>query len=278
MRLLLVLALISVPEGALAQELRAIHLPDGGASAEAGTTAEELSLVRLGVAHAGRRIPTGERPGLAATMEVAYARMHERVGAQPSVLAASHSVPQTAGSFDALIGEPARARFGVVFLHGYGGNFTWPCHAVAEVVMAEGGAILCPSQGSSGRWGEGEGPGIADAAIRALEARGIRRIVLAGLSSGGVGASRLLARFDDRLVGAVLLSGARPVRTALPVLLVHGTRDRMIGVGAARAFVRRSPSSTLVTLDSGHFVLAEQTATVQAHLRRFLRDRALVGA
>lgn len=246
-----------------AQSLRAIRLPSGDPIA-AGSARDEHALVRVGVWHAGR-VARGARPALARTMDAAYDRMLAR-GPQPSIFVATQA-GQSGGSFDALIAEPPAPRFGVVFLHGYGGNFTWPCWAIAEVVVAEGGAILCPSVGTSGRWGRGEGPAIARASIAALEARGIDRIVLAGLSNGGVGASQLLHRLEPRLDGVFLLSGVVPQRTRLPVLLVHGTGD---AIARARAFRERSPNATLVELPGGHFILAERTAQVQRHLRTWL--------
>jgi pimeloyl-ACP methyl ester carboxylesterase len=255
-------------------QLRAIRLPQGDVTARVASSDDELAMVRIGVWRAGRNIADDERPALAAAMDAAYARMHERVGPQPSVFAASHFDRQGARGFDALIGEPDGApRFAVVFLHGYGGNFTWPCFAIAEAVRAEGGVTLCPSVGTRAHWAEGEGPAIVAASIASLEARGIERILLAGISSGGVGASRLAPRLEDRIDGLILISGALPLRTELPVWAVHGRSDRMLAFGAARRLAERNRSATLLALEGGHFVFAEHTENVQTHLRAWLRAR-----
>jgi pimeloyl-ACP methyl ester carboxylesterase len=267
MRALIAIVLLC-PNLALAQELRAIELPSG-APIEASTTIEELAMVRIGVWRAGQTIEDEERPALAAAMDAAYERMNAR-GAQPSIFLASHRA-QRASAFDALIAEAPAPRVGVVFLHGSGGNFTWPCWAIAEVVVAQGGVIVCPSGvGARAAWASGEGPAIVSAAIEALRARGVERVVLAGLSSGGVGASRLMRGLRGRIDGVILISGATSQRTELPALLVHGTGDTMVPVYGARALARRSPAATLIELPGRHFVLAEHTTEVQGHIRDWL--------
>ena len=229
-------------------------------------------MVRLGLAAAGERVPPSELEDLGPAIERVYRDLEARGGPLPSIWLASQSTLQSSARFDALISEPAaHTRLGVVFLHGYGGNFTWPCASVAAAVEAVNGTTLCPSVGDSGRWWTGAGPAIVLASIRALEARGIDTIVLAGLSNGGIGASRLVARFADRLGGLLLVSGAaRGTRTSLRTLLIHGSSDRMAPLGAARAFVRASTHATLEVFEGGHFVLAHREPEIRARVAEWL--------
>src|SRR5262245_48949995 len=116
---MLVLSLLTASAGA--QSLRAIRLPEGTTIEGAQTTESELALVRIGVLAAGRNIRDEERPALAATMDAAYARMHESSGVLPSIFLASRTARQSAAGFDALHAEPPQTpSFGVVFLHGSG--------------------------------------------------------------------------------------------------------------------------------------------------------------
>lgn len=253
-----------------AELLDARVLPDGTPAA-AATTHEELALVRLGLSDEGL-VPAREHDGLAPAIEAAYAELEARHGALASVFLESVTTTPSAAHFSALVSEPRDApSLGVVFLHGYGGNFTWPCALVAEVVREVGGATVCPSVGRDGAWWTGEGPAIARASIAALRAQGADAIVLAGLSNGSIGAARL-AESVGPLAGLVLISGApRGAHTDLPALVVHGTDDTMTPTAAARAFVRRSPHAELELAPGGHFVLAHERDAIRARLGAWLR-------
>jgi pimeloyl-ACP methyl ester carboxylesterase len=58
-----------------------------------------------------------------------------------------------------------------------------------------------------------------------------------------------------------------------PTLVVWGANDPFFGPEGARAFQRDLPDSELHLLDTGHFALEEDAATIAAHSRRFLVER-----
>ncbi len=60
----------------------------------------------------------------------------------------------------------------------------------------------------------------------------------------------------------------------MPVLLVHGVHDRLVGIGQARAAAARLPHWTYVELDSGHVPQLEHPDEVAAHLLPWLKGRA----
>lgn len=266
------LVLLALPRPTAAQPLRveAVRLPAGTRPSSVDTTREEAAFVQLGIRARGGGLPAAERDGLETTMRRAYERLHDSLGAQPSVWRASVLRDQRAASFDALDVGPRDADAGLVFLHGHGGNFAWQCLLVARAAAEAGARTLCPSVGRRGRWWRGEGPDIVEAAVETLRSGGVSRIVLAGLSNGGVGASRLAARV--RPAGLILIGGvASGTRTARPALLIHGRADRMVGAGAPRAFVRRSPQAELRWLPGGHFAAAAHEPRVRRWIARWLR-------
>jgi pimeloyl-ACP methyl ester carboxylesterase len=269
MKIALVLVAI-VPSIVSAQTVRAERWPSGEPITPMDSQGE-LALVRIGLAMRVGHVPAAEREGLSEAMEAAYASMHERHGTLPSILVASHQRPQSADAFDVLTVEPPTTpRFGVVFLHGYGGASTWACMAIAEVVSDAGGRTVCPTDGPEGHWWQSGSKAIVDASIRRLREQGIDRVILAGLSNGAVGASRIAARLQ--IDGLVLVSGASASATRARALLIHGASNRMASVASARAFARRSPHSRLHVLDGDHFLLADDTAQVQALLAAWLRE------
>ena len=55
-----------------------------------------------------------------------------------------------------------------------------------------------------------------------------------------------------------------------PMLIVWGLNDPFFTVEGARAYVRDLPKAELHLLDTGHFALEEESATIAAHIRGFL--------
>ncbi len=270
---------LALPARAEAQsQWRATRLPDGGAAGDA-TMASEAAVLESTFEGLTAHLAPAERAGLREATRDALARLRDRHPAGlPSVLARSHVEPQGPAGFDALVAEPeGDTDLAVVFLHGYGGNAFLPCAIVAEAASRAGAMTICPSLGPTGHWQSAAGARVLRAALDWLTGvRGVRRVVLAGLSNGGIGASRLVSRFAPRLAGVVLISGAAPgTRTTLPALVVHGAADTMTSPAAARAFARRSPSASLRLVAGNHFVLLhrreELTSTIGDWLRPVLR-------
>ncbi|MBI3370183.1 MAG: alpha/beta fold hydrolase [Betaproteobacteria bacterium] len=118
-------------------------------------------------------------------------------------------------------------------------------------------------------------------------ARGVepRRIVLAGFSQGGAIALHCGLRCPSRLAGIMALSTylplagtveveRNPANAGLPILMVHGQQDEMIGIGRARS--SRSALEALgYSLEwreypMGHSVCVEEIAAIADWLGRTL--------
>lgn len=252
-------------------ELEARRLPGDRPARLAHHTGGESGAAQLGAR--ADFIPLPARARLPEALREAYRELHRSVGFSPSVWRASVEAPQRPDGFDALLVTPARpSDLGVVFLHGYGGNLALACIDVARAAAEVGGRTSCPSVGPEGAWWTPLGRRIARAAIDDLRARGARRIVLAGLSNGAVGVSRVAPRLSSHLAGVVLISGAgRGTRTTLPALVIQGRQDRMTPMRLATGFAHRSPHAELVLMDEDHFALLHRSAEVRRRITTWLR-------
>lgn len=129
--------------------------------------------------------------------------------------------------------DPAGARAPlIVFMHGNGGNFRPFPAWLAPRAAARGIATAYPTWGFGDWDAAGIGRVIAaidDAAGRFAVDPG--RVVLVGLSAGGIGAVRVQNAHPDRFDAVVTISGAPsggfdPVACArTPFLVIHGERD-----------------------------------------------------
>ena len=202
-----------------------------------------------------RFMPDPDVPKLPDAMRAAYDDMDREEGALPSPFVATYLGLERPGASDTIEfdheGDDA-----VVFLHGYAGNFTMSCWLFARAASRAGLATSCPSDGFRGDWWTRDGESIARDAIAKLRARGKKRIFLAGLSNGAIGASRLAPRLRAEIAGLVLVSGAAPDAAApgVPTLVLQGRRDTQIAASVAHGYASRI-GAKYVELDGGHFVL-----------------------
>jgi predicted esterase len=185
---------------------------------------------------------------------------------------------QHPSGFDALIANPSAGNpeTGIIFLHGFGGNFTLQCWLIAEAGRHMGAITLCPSTDPSGQWWKDEGTSILHESINDLKQRGIKRIYLAGLSNGGIGSSRLADRFKNELAGLILISGADPnaAMTGLPVLVISGRNDERIPIALIEQYVSvAGPDATYVPFDGDHFLLLKQTEQVQETITDWIMEQ-----
>lgn len=211
--------------------------------------------------------------GLVPVMRDAYDAMGDAEGDLPSPVLGTYALGEGEGAFDLLIvrpppGAPASTT-AVLFLHGFAGNFTLPCWRFAQPLARRGVVVGCPSTTWQGRWWEPRGEAIARAARERLVQDGARRVVLGGLSNGGIGASLLAPRargFD----GLVLVSGVDPSApcAGVPTLVLHGRNDRMTSAAVARAYASRC-GARYVDLDAGHFAMLVRAREVDAALGAF---------
>jgi pimeloyl-ACP methyl ester carboxylesterase len=102
---------------------------------------------------------------------------------------------------------------------------------------------------------------------------GIRRVYLAGLSNGAAGAGVLALSHASELAGLVLISGSgAPSPPDLPVLVVQGRDDRMMGASYARAYAAQSSRVRYHELAGGHLIFLSQPELVRPLIAGFLGE------
>lgn len=242
--------------------VRALHLSDESALALQGTQ----MLVAAG------KIRDPDAPALSGALREAYRRMRSDEDDPASVLRPSRLAGATPARPDLVLYDvdAPEDRAAVIFLHGYGGRFALPCWQVATAAAASRFATACPELSSEGDWGSPAGAARVRETVELLRGAGFRRFVLAGLSNGAVGASRLAPGMAGTFAGLVLISGVDPKAgpPGVPTLVLQGARDAMAGAGAARTYAART-HATYTEIDAGHFALVVRPAACEASLRAF---------
>jgi pimeloyl-ACP methyl ester carboxylesterase len=210
-------------------------------------------------------------------MKNAYRSMRAEQGDLPSPVVATYLGLPAPGASDTLVFEPRSSSHpagAVIFLHGFAGSFTLPCWQIARVAARLDLVTFCPSVGYRGDWWTADGEATVRRTVAELHARGIRRIWLAGLSNGGIGASRLAPRMPHTFQGLILISGAAPeaVPTSLPALVLQGRDDAMMPASLARSYASRS-NGRYVELDAGHFAMLVRSDAADRAIESWLRQR-----
>src|SRR5262249_25024998 len=139
---------------------RMVTLPGAMSSRWTGCSVDEQDVSLLGarLLVLGWPLVPDERTGLVRAMHDGYLDMRGDVGLSPTPVLDTLLGRQHANAFDALLIEPRNAiQAGVVFLHGYGGNFMLECWLVAQAARDIDAITICPSTGFAGRWSSGEG-------------------------------------------------------------------------------------------------------------------------
>jgi pimeloyl-ACP methyl ester carboxylesterase len=208
-------------------------------------------------------------------MSDGYAQMADDQGIVGSPWAATYLAMQSRDSFDMQVFD-AKGSAALIFLHGFGGNFTMPCWEVAQAAKMANVATFCPSTEVRGRWWLGGSVEIIRQTIEYARSQGYEHIFLAGLSNGAIGLSRVAPRFADEVDGFVFLSGisAHANPTAAPTLVIHGDHDVMTRTAVARSYARRAPDAKYVRVSGGHFVLIEDRDVIRPTLADWLRVHA----
>jgi hypothetical protein len=194
-------------------------------------------------------------PELPAAMRAAYDEMDREEGSLPSPFVATYlglQAPKASDTIELMRDGDAA----VVFLHGSAGNFTMSCWLFARAAARAGMSTACPSTSWVGDWWTHANERIVRDTIASLRARGKTRIFLAGLSNGGIGASRLAPRLAGEIDGLVLVSGAAPDAGApgVPTLVVQGRVDGQVSTPMVRGYASRV-GAKYVELEAGHFAL-----------------------
>ena len=215
-----------------------------------------------------------EREALVPAMHDTYVEMRREAGTVASPAVDTFLGRQGPKAFDAVVIEPSGApRAGVIFLHGFAGNFVLECWLVAKAARTIGAVTVCPSTDFFGYWWRPAGERTLRETLNYLQGRGIRKIFLAGLSNGGLGAAGAGARVRVRAARAgIVISGAPSAGevAGLPTLVVEGELDPRMPVAVAHAFAART-WATYAGFDGGHFVLLTHREAVGEALSRWLR-------
>lgn len=222
--------------------------------------------------------------GLLPALRDGYDRMRDDEGWVPSPVLSTLTVGHEADDFVMLERTASRDDAAVIFLHGSMGNVTLECWQIARAAAAHDLPTFCPSTDTSGRWDAHRGRAILDVTLTRLQQRGVRRVVIVGLSAGGISLSRLAPRLrlprGMSLEGLVQLSGtaapARPRR--VPTLVLQGGRDHMTPPAPARRHARALDGHAryVEVPDAGHWLLLSHHTLVREELSRFFARTLLV--
>jgi pimeloyl-ACP methyl ester carboxylesterase len=221
-------------------------------------------------------LPANDTKDLVPTLKRAFETMNEAEGTSPSPIVMTTLGRQDPDAFDDLeVSAPAPdTHAAVLFLHGYGGNFTLQCWVIAQAARRAGAATFCPSTRMAGDWWSAAGHATVVTMMDRLRERGFDAVVLAGLSNGGVGASRFAPSLRGRIVGLLLVSGAAPDAppAGVPTLVLEGSRDTMMSPDVVRGYTQRS-GAQYVEMDATHFLLIEKQDAMTDAMARWLSAR-----
>jgi predicted esterase len=239
----------------------------------------DVALGGSGLLIATGRMPV-DQPGLMDALRDGYSRMEQAEGPVPSAVVGTFLFGQSADDHSLFRVAPPRyepPQSVVIFLHGFIGSVTLLCWQVAQAANPVGLDVVCPAADWEARWAEPEGVRTIEATIAALRAQGVRRIYLAGLSAGAIGASRLAPRLD--VEGVVLISGASSLGRASgkPTLVLQGALDRMTPATHARAYARRAHATYEEHPEAGHWLLLSHHEWAMQHMRRWLAEQEGAG-
>jgi hypothetical protein len=119
-------------------------------------------------------LPANDTQGLVPTLKGAFATMSRAEGSTPSPVVLTALGRQTPDAFDTIeVPAPVPdAHAAVLFLHGFGGNFTLQCWMVAEAARRAGAATFCPSTRLAGDWWSAGGQQIVGRTMDRMRARG----------------------------------------------------------------------------------------------------------
>jgi len=277
--ILLVVRIVGAGDGMITMRT----LPSGEAARLLARLIDEQDLALAGARALTLRgrLTTDERARLVPAMREAYLEMRRDDVVSPSPVLDTLLGRQEPNAFDALIIEPRAEpkpsvpiKFGVIFLHGYAGSFALECWLVARASREIGAVTICPATSFRGQWRNQAGEHILRASLDYLHRRDIKRVFLAGLSNGAMGASALSAQFASLFEGLILLSGAPASgeNGGLPTLVVHGAQDPMAPVRSAKKFAERH-KATYAEFPGGHFVLLTQRTKTREAIVKWLMQQ-----
>ncbi len=259
-----------------------ITLPSGRSARWLARMVHERDIALFGIQAAyltGTAISPREHDGLIPALQAAYRAMEDAGETTSSPFLNTCLGCQNPRSFDTVVIEPGNggpAHTAVVFLHGFGGNYTVQGWLVAQAAGRIGAATVCPSVGWRGDWWTEDGQRTVRSTLDYLRSRGVKRIYLAGLSNGAVGTCRLAPRLRSELCGLVLISGADPQApdAGLPVLALQGNADQRMSAALAIQLTQQiGKRGTYHEFDGDHLLLAKRAHEVQDVLGTWLSQQ-----
>jgi pimeloyl-ACP methyl ester carboxylesterase len=277
--LMLIILALRIAFPPLGSHLTLITLPDESGPRWLNRIFDEQDVVLFG-ARLGPYlglVSKNESQGLVPAFVEARSKMDGATTLSPFLM--TYLGQQSPTAFDVVVDEPsgaAQPKRGVIFIHGFGGNFTLQCWLVAHAGERVGALTVCPSTSRVGDWWSPQGEAILRQTMAYMRRRGIQRIYLAGLSNGGIGASHLASRFASELAGLILISGADPAApiSGLPVLVIQGKGDERIPASIADRYVAAAgAAATYLLLDGDHFVMLKQADLVQDTIVNWIRKQ-----
>jgi len=210
---------------------------------------------------------------LPALMADAYQRMHRDQGEAPSPLIATLLGLQKADSFDIIqFGDLKKTQTVLVFLHGWPGGFTLPCWQVSQAAVKVNAVTVCPSMHWGADWRSPEGMRIIERTLSQLKDAGAKRIYLAGLSNGALGAAEFAAKNKAGLQGLIFISGissATPL-VAIPTLVLNGKEDHRSSATQAKKYAE-DVGGKYIEFDAGHFAMLTRETEMQAAISYWLQ-------
>lgn len=237
---------------------------------------QDASLVSTRVLPLIGWILPAERDGLLDAMYAGYAGMAKSQALVPSPFVRTYLNLQHPNTFDVVVIEPENnqsAQTGLIFLHGFTGNFTMPCWLIAQAVPDM--LTVCPSVGWKGDWWTADGEATLRSTIDYLHQHGVNHIYLSGLSNGGVGSSELAHKLTSDISGLILISGASPdaIDSGLPVLVLAGSNDERMPADMLHSYANHmGANATFVELPADHFMLAKNAGQIRDVMTSWLRQ------
>jgi len=165
-------------------------------------------------------LPANDTKDLVPTLKRAFETMNEAEGTSPSPIVMTTLGRQDPDAFDDLeVSAPAPdTHAAVLFLHGYGGNFTLQCWVIAQAARRAGAATFCPSTRMAGDWWSAAGHATVVTMMDRLRERGFDAVVLAGSRTAA------WARAASRRASAAASSGSSSSRVRRRMRLPRGSR------------------------------------------------------
>lgn len=271
-----ILVVIAMPSNRGAPFLSAVVLPSGDSASRWQRLIRErdAAIIGSGMLYHSGLITAYEYDELIPSLATVYDELDQDDPLLVSPIIRTGLGLQEAERSDAFLHVEGDGTMWVVFLHGMFGNNVSGCWVIAQAAAQSGWSTMCPSTDITGRWDLADGPTIVHAAIENVRSRGAQRLVLAGFSNGGFGASRLAEQLCRELDGLILMSGVDSSMppTSLPTLIVYGENEASFSANRLEDLTEALPNGELVVLENAdHMLLVKRCDDITPILTSFLR-------